>query len=167
MIRRPKSENEPDASDFTTRSLLMIGPTHFFVLYVPARLPGKLSGISGGLPGDPTLFAILFESSAYCPDRCNLFLCLLLLSKTKAPGPVASLDSLSQRPRLLLRDENYRSNRGAQHCGTGRVRPLALWHRGSCSWASHFRAAMCRKPKPIDASVCYAHRMMVITISRK
>ena len=120
MIRRPKSENEPDASDFTTRSLLMIGPTHFFVLYVPARLPGKLSGSSGGLLGDPTLFAILFESSAYCPDRFNLFLCLLLLSKTKAPGPVASLDSLSQRPRLLLRDETYRSNRGAQHCGSGR-----------------------------------------------
>ena len=48
---------------------------------------GHPSGSSGGLPRNPTSPGVLFESSAHCPDRRNLFLCLLLLSNTKLPWP--------------------------------------------------------------------------------
>ena len=43
--------------------------------------PGQPSGPSCELPRDPNLPGILFESSAHCPDRRHLFLCLLLLCR--------------------------------------------------------------------------------------
>ena len=65
-----KRQYEPNASDFTIRSL--------------QKQP---AGSSGGVPRDPTLHGVLFESSAHCPDRRNLILCLWLPSRTKAPWP--------------------------------------------------------------------------------
>ena len=54
LLTQAKEQNEPDASDFTIHSLLMM-PPHILALYVRARLPGQLSGSSGELPRGPTL----------------------------------------------------------------------------------------------------------------
>ena len=78
---------EPNAFDFTIRSLLTFGPADIFVLYVAVRLPEQPSGSSTGLPKDPTLLWVLFGSSVPCADHRNLLPCFLLLSKTTAPEP--------------------------------------------------------------------------------
>ena len=46
-------------------------------LRIPVLLLGQLTGSSDGLPRGPTSLGILFESSARCPDRKTVFLCLL------------------------------------------------------------------------------------------
>ena len=81
------AQYEPNASDFTIRSLLMIGPADIFALCASVRLPEQTLGLSGGLTRVPTLLGILLESSAHCQDRKNIPLCVLLLAKTKAPWP--------------------------------------------------------------------------------
>ena len=65
--------------DEAHRSLLMTGWANSFALFVSVRLPEQSSGSSSGLPTDPILLEILFDSSARCPYR------LVFLSKTKAP----------------------------------------------------------------------------------
>ena len=49
--------------------------------------PSSVRLTSAKLPRDATSLGILLESSAHCPDRRNLFLCLVLLSQTRAPWP--------------------------------------------------------------------------------
>ena len=53
----------------------------------PARLSRPL-GSSGELLRDPIVLGILFESSAHCPDRRHLFLCLLFFQRPKRHGLV-------------------------------------------------------------------------------
>ena len=61
------------------------GGTAPVLLHLPchsARLPRRPSGSSGALPRDPSLLGISFESAAhYCPDRRNMFLGFLLVSR--------------------------------------------------------------------------------------
>ena len=73
-----REQYESNASQFTIRSLMMTGPAHIFALCVSVHLPEQPSGFSSGLPRDQTLPGVFFE---HCPDRRNLLLCLLLLSR--------------------------------------------------------------------------------------
>ena len=75
-IRQPRKHSLVTVEQ-THRSLLITESANTFAPFVSARS-------SGGLPTGPTFLGILFESSARCPDRKHI-LCLLLLSKTKAP----------------------------------------------------------------------------------
>ena len=58
-------QNEPSASDFTTRSLLMTGLAHRFALHVSSASARAAVGLFRGIALRSKLTGISFESSAH------------------------------------------------------------------------------------------------------